>query len=521
MKLKRLLGGLLTSALALLAHAQTTTTTFNYTGSAQTFTVPAGVSTVNIVAKGASGYTAGSYAGGRGGSASGDLAVTPGETLYIYVGGAGTVAIGNQVVTGGGFNGGGNGMNNGNTSGVVGGGGGASDVRQGGSALTNRILVAAGGGGATRNSAPGGDGGGLIGGNGTGIGGFSGGTGGSQVAGGTAGGALGQGGNAITSYVGWIGGGGGGYYGGGTSTAHMAGGGGSSYVGGVSNGVTTAGVNTGAGVITLTYVVAVPPPIPNNVSLTQVPGIASQLKVLDLSSGQGPAMTTCLLGTIKQVFGADAVYLGQSSNGAARISVGGRIISFYPVDDNLNVGSGVVLRGDNQQVVGTSCGTFNVIPAVANMADLGSALTAMGLSVQVTAQGVFTATVNGNLYVVRPDYFVTQSVATGSPSLQFGSDGLLRFTDSAGNVQILRAAFFDTTLLQSAIGSALGGSLSIQTDGSGLFTLINGSQLTLAPEMILTPASTGLNTADWVSDRAGHYLYRIGVYQQGLTATTR
>lgn len=231
-----------------------TTVTFNHTGAQQTWVVPAGVTSVNVVAEGAQGFDTGSL-GGRGGRATGTLAVTPGETLYIYVGGQGTASVGAGVIMGGGFNGGGHGMNNGNSPNVVGGGGGASDVRQGGFALGDRKLVGAGGGGSTNNGTPGGNGGGLIGGDGATAGGGSVGQGGTQAAGGSLGGAFGQGGDAQVGQTPWIGGGGGGWYGGGTSNAHSAGGGGSSYFGGVgvTLGATVAGVRAGHGVVTITY----------------------------------------------------------------------------------------------------------------------------------------------------------------------------------------------------------------------------------------------------------------------------
>lgn len=237
--------------------AEAATITFNYTGAQQTFVVPAGVTTVHIDAQGAAGWSGPSNAGGLGGSASGNLSVTPGETLYVYVGGQGTAAIGVDVPMGGGFNGGGNGMNNSVSPNVVGGGGGASDIRKGGTALANRVLVAGGGGGATENGGEvGGAGGGLVGGSGGNGSTCCGGTlatGGSQVAGGANGGALGQGANATVGLTPWIGGGGGGYYGGGISDQHQAGGGGSSYLGGVTGGSTTAGVRSGNGVVVITY----------------------------------------------------------------------------------------------------------------------------------------------------------------------------------------------------------------------------------------------------------------------------
>ncbi len=111
---------------------------YNFTGGMQTYTVPAGVTSLMIQAwgaQGANGAGANAGLGANGGEATGTLAVTPGQVLNLYVGGAG------NGVTGG-FNGGANG---GNQDG--GGGGGASDIRVGGTASSNRVIVAGGGGG--------------------------------------------------------------------------------------------------------------------------------------------------------------------------------------------------------------------------------------------------------------------------------------------------------------------------------------------------------------------------------------
>ncbi len=225
-------------------------TDFLYTGAMQTFTVPAGITSVTIEAWGAQGWS-GSYSGGKGGYAKGNLAVTSGQTLYIFVGGQGTAAVGEGIPSGAGWNGGGLGQTNASPN-SAGGGGGASDVRVGGTALANRVIVAGGGGGSTNNSScSGGDGGGTTGSKGGGS--YGGGYGGTQTEGGSFGGSLGQGGNALVAYTPWNGGGGGGYYGGGTSDAHGSGGGGSSYTGGVTSASTTAGLRSGNGRVLITY----------------------------------------------------------------------------------------------------------------------------------------------------------------------------------------------------------------------------------------------------------------------------
>ncbi len=113
---------------------------FSVTGGEQCYTVPVGYTFVRVDAVGALGEAAQGVSGGFGAVTGGVLPVSPGETLYVEVGGPG-------ASSGGGFNGGGNG-----------GGGGASDVRTcpraplsctgGGSSLGSRLLVAGGGGAA-------------------------------------------------------------------------------------------------------------------------------------------------------------------------------------------------------------------------------------------------------------------------------------------------------------------------------------------------------------------------------------
>jgi uncharacterized protein YjdB len=257
--------------------SSSTPSTFVYTGSVQTYTVPAGVTSVLVDAQGGKGgnnnnYPTGSYPsrGGYGGKVVCTLAVTPGQILNVYVGGAG----GNGTTSGGtgGFNGGGNGASSSPYAG--GAGGGASDIRFSPYALADRKVVAGGGGGAglaypILDNEKGGAGGGL-----TGENGYSNGTttstnsgrGGTQSAGGANGdgsgtsGTLGAGGNAISSSAG---GGGGGYYGGGSGGGSYwagAGGGSSFTASSITSGVVhTQGYNTtGDGIVMITPISTAP-----------------------------------------------------------------------------------------------------------------------------------------------------------------------------------------------------------------------------------------------------------------------
>jgi hypothetical protein len=131
-------------ALALVGFAtsaQAAISNFAYTGGEQAFVVPTGVSSIHVLAVGGSGGE-GDLLGGAAAEVSADLAVTPGQTLYVEVAG-----IGQDSGEGGagGFNGGAAGGS------ASGGGGGASDVRSlprsAGLSPDTRLIVAAGGGG--------------------------------------------------------------------------------------------------------------------------------------------------------------------------------------------------------------------------------------------------------------------------------------------------------------------------------------------------------------------------------------
>jgi hypothetical protein len=137
------------AAACLAAPAGAVTTTFFYTGAQQKFVVPAGATSVHVLAVGARGGNGLAPGGGLGGAAaeaSGDVEVFSGETLYVEVGGVGTEAS---------FPGIARAFNGGNYAGMgTAGGGGASDVRllsrpenDTPVSLFSRLIVAGGGGG--------------------------------------------------------------------------------------------------------------------------------------------------------------------------------------------------------------------------------------------------------------------------------------------------------------------------------------------------------------------------------------
>lgn len=249
----------------------TCTVSFPYTGDFYTWTVPAST-TYTLEVWGSQGGSAGYNgtllsAGGKGGYAKGNIALTAASTIAIYVGGqgAGLNSTSTSATMSGGWNGGGAGYVGTSTSdGRGSGGGGATDIRVNGSALSNRVIVAGGGAGGEKYSGYGtnipGVGGGTSGGDGAtanydttqpynGKGGSS-----------SAGGARGHNCGGVvssTSGVSGIGGNGdigrddmgsagagGGYFGGGGAGCGMGAGGGSGYVGGVTTTTLIAGNST-------------------------------------------------------------------------------------------------------------------------------------------------------------------------------------------------------------------------------------------------------------------------------------
>lgn len=237
---------------SLVVPPATYTRTFLYTGSVQTLTIPADVTSISVYMWGAGGggayiasglgFTAGG--GGAGAMVQGRVTVTPGATLFIVVGKGGRFAgvVGTEPQGSGGL-----GYYDstswsppapGNTLWGAGSGGGRSAI-QFVSGSTDIVVAGGGGGGGAINNASARGGAATF--SGTANGGQNGAAGGgSQSAGGAAGSATASagssksGGAGYTSGAGGGGGGGGGYFGGGgggytLSVGYNPGGAGSSY----------------------------------------------------------------------------------------------------------------------------------------------------------------------------------------------------------------------------------------------------------------------------------------------------
>ena len=406
---------------------------FSYTGSVQSFTVPFGVTSMQVTMAGATGGSAGNAAGGAGGLVSTTIAVTARNTYLIYVGGMGASSPG-----AGGFNGGGFG---GVTDG--GGGGGASDIRTS-TSIGTRIVVAGGGGGASSPpsttcsggvAAKGGNGGGASN-NPTGADApslpcsaswtpYTTAKGGSLTTGGIRGvdpwginrltqsGALGIGGSQMNlqSNVSSGGGGGGGYFGGGAG-GFGPGAGGSSYCSAFVCSstyftVTNGGGSVAHGYVTLTYA------LPNS-----APDIISSF------AGQGgiPGSTGD---------GSAPLLAGLNGNFGLTIDVFGNL---YIADQNNQRIRKAVANVDGTMTMTTFAGT-----GTAGFSNDGGAATSAYLynpsdiAVDATGSTVYITDFNNNRIrkVVVATGIITTYAGTGTAS--YSGDGVLAISTSLNN----------------------------------------------------------------------------------------
>lgn len=275
---------------------------------------------------------------------------------------------------------------------------------------------------------------------------------------------------------------------------------------------------SGPGCIAIGGAVCETDPIPKFAGLPQTPGLKNPLNVLELSQNKGPAMLNCLVGTVSNVLGGGATYQGQSATGNARISQGGKVISFYPMNASLatDQSADIHLGGTNVLNIGTSCGNFNVLPALYNPSEFGTASDSAGLTAEMTFQGVITlVSADGSVFVARPDYIVSPPGTGSKPGFVQGSDGAYRFTDSAGYTQVMRAAFVNIDYVYARLSTNFGGGwMVIQTDGSMLFTTLSGKQYVATPDIRLTPA-TGANASSlYWQDGPNHYQIRTTTLEQ-------
>jgi len=484
------------------------TQTFGFTGALQTYTVPAGITQVTLVVKGAQGQkgaNTGASNPGSGGAAAGVLTVTPGQVLNIYVGGQS------------GYNGGGQYWGN---PGLTCMGGGASDVRVGGITIADRVIVGGGGGGVSGETAwgNGGHGGGGIavganfrGGQGgagynnqpAGNGGTNGGTGvgpGAHNGAGGGGGMLSGGGggtnNAYALAVAGTGslglggagnapaggccqsygcaGGGGGYYGGGGVSGGCCGGGGagggSSWTGTLANPSFTSGIQLLNGQVTVTWLTnACVNPIRPSVTVTVNPSPTITVNSGSICSGNSFTMVPS---------GANT-YTFQGGNAV--------------VSPTANTNYTVVGTGTNgcvSQTAATSSITVNASPLPTITVNSGSICS--GNSFTMVPSGANTYTFQGGNAVVSPTANATYTVA--------GTNTAGCVSQSFATSSVTVAALPSLTVTGAGTICVGVQSATLTVSGANTYSWNTGST---SASIVVTPSATATYTANGTSSVTG------------------
>ncbi len=509
----------LASAASLSTNTVGSTVTVSTVGTgAVSWTVPTGVTSVQVVAigggggggAGETGFTGAT--GGHGGKVTATFAVAGGRTLSMFVGGGGgggefgglggrgggssnvDDSFGHVIVAGGGgggagsgtaaegsvFTGGSGGHGNGTSAqsfgGVTGGQGGANG--NGGAGGVGLAVFNHDGGNGTGGEGGGSGGVGVGVGSGTGTGGEW----GSNASGGGGGGyGGGGGGNIDAALTQTTGGGGGGSLGPAGATITIGANGGTA-------GSSGNGGSGGNGSIVITYTVAAVVPTPS-IDALAVPNACSfnmRPAVLNMASGVGPAfaadMTTLLKTTLQQPL----AYVEQTPCGAMVLSGynGGRLAfipyGFQTGDTRAN---GVYPIGNGQYQVVRDGQSLTIAPALVHLEQLIGLLG--GVSASHVGTGVLIASLNGQTYVVQPGVAVQPDAATGSARLAMGGDGYWHFIDALGNNQTLYPAFADAAILRDTLkGLNPGATLTIALDGTAS-VVINGQRYTWVPDLTL------------------------------------
>lgn len=437
-----------------------------------TCTVPAGVSSMQVVVQGGGGGGGlgnSAATGGAGAKVSATLSVSAGANLSLFVGGGGAAAM----TSGGGISGGG--------------GGGSSFVSSGAD-----LIVAGGGGGGGNSNSPGGDGGRPLGANGANN---SGGTGGGIGGGGGMGGSNGGNGNSGAGGSGGVagavsasaggsgsgsgsggagssgaGGGGGGYGGGGGGTSDAGGGGGGST--GPSGATYASALNGGAvlthggnGAILLTFVSSggsTPSSTIPNLSVN-VGGILGGPTPLDMSQGSGPALVDSLANAISAGAGSTVKYVRQTNTGAIILQSadGQTTLAAMPVDfqANDNRPNGLYDEGYGRYRAVVNGQSVALVPALSQV-DQFLATYPLGKTLIIQRNGaIWIQDPEGPTFVYMPSLLLGKATATGRP---YRTD--TQFVDAQGNSQYLYPTLASPGLLAMGLQDAFGQRAQLQYD---------------------------------------------------------
>ncbi len=254
------------------------------------------------------------------------------------------------------------------------------------------------------------------------------------------------------------------------------------------------------------------------------------LNIPGVSSFPGAFDTSCcgdlLARVLSQALNLNLSYIGQTATGAVILGGfhGARLAFLVTTVTAGDVrAQGVYAVGDGRYQVVSGGIAVTIVPTLLHLDQLVSLLPT-GSTIQMTSNGVLTATIDGVTYVVQPAVDV-QSVTntSGRPLVATASDGLLQFTDVLGNDQILYAAFLEPQTLLADLRTIDSAALSaIQLDGTAR-TAVFGQTYIVVPDLTLSTSTANRPSQGWTQNGARYFLYldpQRGNTVQGLSIKT-
>lgn len=230
------------------------------------------------------------------------------------------------------------------------------------------------------------------------------------------------------------------------------------------------------------------PAIPTLPATVSIPGIPIGPAIANMAVGAGSSFMDDLVAMLSAAVGQPLRFVEQNALGTVILSgYNGGNLAFMPhtfQSSGDTRANGIYAVGDGRYQVVRNGQSLTIAPAAVRLDQLTALFP--GLSATLGDNGVITASIGGETYVVKPGVAVQLNAATGSAQLHMGADGTWHFIDALGNNQVLYPAFVDATVLRNVVlGADPAATLAIELDGTASI-IFNGRPYTLVPDLTLS-----------------------------------
>lgn len=207
----------------------------------------------------------------------------------------------------------------------------------------------------------------------------------------------------------------------------------------------------------------------------------------------------------------------QTSLGVLRLAFAGGVVAnalpvgSIPIDTSRKDGMTVLANG-NVEVVKSGI-VVTLTQAVSDPGDFArqaAALNRQGsASSALLSNGLLHTTIDGKLYILRPEWVVTLG-GQGRPGFSINASGRVVYQNVAGNVQVLNPVIADYARLVSVVKSVdPNAKLSDNGDGSATLQLPNAAYSLLADYVLTQPTAEQMQW-NWWSDGQGRIFINNG-----------